>query len=515
MLHNLCILLCVLVATVCTEEIIGEEEHEGNYTCHMKVAGEVVCLVEGAHVTYENKADEVISPSTPAFWMDLAIVFVITLVSGAMSGLTIGLMGMDLTHLEIMSKSGTPEEKGQAARVIPLVRKHHLTLVTLLLVNAAAMETLPIFLERLVPPVLAIIFSVTLILLFGEIIPQSLCARYGLAIGADSAWFVWILIGLSFPISYPISKLLDWLIGEDHQTYFKRAELKELIAMHEQRTVSESNKDIATTEEGLTYDEISIIKGALDMTDKKAGDVLTPLTKCFMLNVNELLNQNTLKIIKEEGHSRVPVYKDSREHIVGMLLVKNLIIINPSENTLVGSIHLQPLPHVPASTPLYNTMSILRAGRSHMALVIDETDCLTPLGVITLENVIEELIQEDIADETDRKRYANMKKKGIEGAVDELGTTSGWKKKEKKGTLWDSDSSSSDDENIDLESELSGEVSSDDLDSHFRKIIEVAQAKRQQRLQQPEIRSSSSSSLRSSLSSAASSTSTRTTDLLS
>lgn len=49
------------------------------------------------------------------------------------------------------------------------------------------------------------------------------------------------------------------------------------------------------------------------MTDKKAKDVLTPLTKCFMLNVNEVLNHATLKLIKEEGHSRVPVYKESRE----------------------------------------------------------------------------------------------------------------------------------------------------------------------------------------------------------
>lgn len=79
------------------------------------------------------------------------------------------------------------------------------------------------------PPVLAIIFSVTLILLFGEIIPQALCARWGLTIGAYSAWAVWLLIGLTFPISWPISKLLDCVIGVDHQTYFKRAELKELV----------------------------------------------------------------------------------------------------------------------------------------------------------------------------------------------------------------------------------------------------------------------------------------------
>jgi CBS domain containing-hemolysin-like protein len=116
-----------------------------------------------------------------------------------------------------------------------------------------------------------------------------------------------------------------------------------------------------------------------------------------------------------------------------------------------------------------------------MALVVDETDCLTPLGVITLENVIEELIQEDIADETDRKRYTNMKKKGIEGAVNDLGTTVGWKKKgknirEKSTRGWETDSSSTnsmDDSRDGLDSDLSSEASSDDLDAHFRHIIEL------------------------------------------
>lgn len=127
-----------------------------------------------------------------------------------------------------------------------------------------------------------------------------------------------------------------------------------------------------------------------------------------------------------------------------------------------------------------------------MALVVDEADCLTPLGVITLENVIEELIQEDIADETDRKRYANMRKKGIEGAVDDLGTTRGSrgeaKGRSKDGRYtrgYDTDSSGEHSE-ADREalegsedSGLSSEASSDDLDMHFRKIIQKQQLQRQ------------------------------------
>jgi metal transporter CNNM len=55
-----------------------------------------------------------------------------------------------------------------------------------------------------------------------RIIPQALCARFGLAIGANLAWVVRGLMMLLFIIAFPISKLLDWILGEDHATYFKR-----------------------------------------------------------------------------------------------------------------------------------------------------------------------------------------------------------------------------------------------------------------------------------------------------
>uniref|UniRef100_A0A2P2LE35 DUF21 domain-containing protein At2g14520-like n=1 Tax=Rhizophora mucronata TaxID=61149 RepID=A0A2P2LE35_RHIMU len=94
------------------------------------------------------------------------------------------------------------------------------------------MEALPIFLDGLVAAWGAILISVTLILLFGEIIPQSVCSRYGLAIGAKVAPFVHLLVWLWFPVAYPISKLLDYLLGPGHVALFRRAELKTLVDLH-------------------------------------------------------------------------------------------------------------------------------------------------------------------------------------------------------------------------------------------------------------------------------------------
>ncbi len=70
----------------------------------------------------------------------------------------------------------------------------------------------------------------------GEIIPQAACKRYGLAIGANSAWFVRILIWTCAIVAYPIAKMLDWILGEQHTALFRRAELKALVDIHKEGT---------------------------------------------------------------------------------------------------------------------------------------------------------------------------------------------------------------------------------------------------------------------------------------
>ena len=85
-----------------------------------------------------------------------------------MSGLTIGLLSLDILSLEVLKKSGKPIERKYASRIITLVKRHHLLLVTLLLANAIAVESMPIFLNKITIEIVAIIVSVTAVLLFGE-----------------------------------------------------------------------------------------------------------------------------------------------------------------------------------------------------------------------------------------------------------------------------------------------------------------------------------------------------------
>lgn len=84
------------------------------------------------------------------------------------------------------------------------------------LVVLIPLQALPIFLDRLANPVAAVIISVTVVLVFGEIIPQAICSRYGLKVGAYSAWFVKLLMIICSPLSWPIGKLLDYVLGPNH-----------------------------------------------------------------------------------------------------------------------------------------------------------------------------------------------------------------------------------------------------------------------------------------------------------
>lgn len=89
-----------------------------------------------------------------------------------MSGLTVGLLGIDELDLELKISSGTPEEKATARKILAVINHHHLLLVTLLLANSIAMEALPLFLDEMFNTEIFLFISVTFVLAFGEVIPK-------------------------------------------------------------------------------------------------------------------------------------------------------------------------------------------------------------------------------------------------------------------------------------------------------------------------------------------------------
>ncbi|KAK0581605.1 hypothetical protein LWI29_015850 [Acer saccharum] len=284
----------------------------------------------------------------------------LVLFAGIMSGLTLGLMSLGLVELEILQRSGSSTEKKQAAAILPVVQKQHQLLVTLLLCNACAMEALPIYLDKIFHPFVAVLLSVTFVLTFGEIIPQAICSRYGLAVGANFVLLVRILMIICYPIAYPIGKLLDAVLG--HQdALFRRAQLKALVSIHSQEAGKGGE---------LTHDETTIISGALDLTEKTAEEAMTPIESTFSLDVNSRLDWEAIGKILARGHSRVPVYSGNPKNIIGLLLVKSLLTVRAETETPVSAVSIRRIPRVPADMPLYDILNEFQKGSSHMAAVV-------------------------------------------------------------------------------------------------------------------------------------------------
>ena len=130
-------------------------------------------------------------------------------------------------------KTGTKRERKTARRVMGVIKHHHWLLVTLLVANAACMEALPIFLDRMMPSYAAIIASVSAVLFFGEIIPQAICTGPNqLPIASFLAPMTKCLMILLGVISYPISLLLDCLLRHRELNRFNNNDLKALIGLH-------------------------------------------------------------------------------------------------------------------------------------------------------------------------------------------------------------------------------------------------------------------------------------------
>lgn len=178
-----------------------------------------------------------VEPGSPAFFGYLAASLALLCTCALMAGLTIGFVSLDAMQLQILRRTGSAKEKRVSKTLEPFIQRHHLVLVTLVIGNAIANEALPVVLEGIVSEYVAVALSVSLVLLFGEILPSAVFSGpRGPSIAAALAPLMWTLIAAFYVIGYPLSRLLDYLIGAESHGFksYRRSELKALLRMHSQ-----------------------------------------------------------------------------------------------------------------------------------------------------------------------------------------------------------------------------------------------------------------------------------------
>ena len=319
--------------------------------------------------------------------MTYIIVILLVLLSGLFSGLTLGLLSLDKNELKrkIAVKN---KDSIKAKKVYGVRKKGNLLLCTLLLGNVAVNSTLAIFLGDIASGFMAGIIATGLIVIFGEIIPQATFSRYALEVGAKTVWLVKIFIFILYPFTFPIAWVLDKTLGEEMPTIYSKRELMKIIEEHED--VKESDVDA---------DEERIVKGALSFSDKTAEQIMTPRTVVYALEEQTVLSDKILKQIQKKGFTRIPIYEKRIDNIIGVLYVKNLIGLE--KNIKVKDIlKNRKLIIIDKNYKLDKLLNKFINVREHIAFVKDEYGGLQ--GVVTLEDVVEEVLKLEIVDETDK-----------------------------------------------------------------------------------------------------------------
>lgn len=192
---------------------------------------------------------------------------------------------------------------------------------------------------------------------------------------------------LMSPVAWPTAKLLDWLLGEDHGTVYKKSGLKTLVTLH---------KSLGEVDERLNQDEVTIISAVLDLKRKAVEAVMTPMEDVFTMSEDAVLDEDTIDQILDAGYSRIPIHQAGNPtNFVGMLLVKILITYDPEDAKRVKDFTLAALPETRPETSCLDIINFFQEGKSHMVLISESPgDDHGALGVVTLEDVIEELIGE-------------------------------------------------------------------------------------------------------------------------
>jgi metal transporter CNNM len=317
--------------------------------------------------------------------LTLLIVLLLIGISGICSGLNVALMSLDLSDLRRKRKLGNNE----ARKVYPLRKNSHLSLSAILITNVAAVSATSLVLESIVFGVIAGMISTLLIVIFGEILPQAFFVRHALRFMARYSKLLKFMIIVTYPIAKPLQILLDRVLSYEPAQLQSRHELGILISEHSVNKQSE-----------LDDDEIEIMQGALSLSEKHVRDIMTKMRNVYWLTPSTMIDAEKIDEIKAKGFSRIPIFDAKLSRCYGVLLMKDLVDIDFDDNPQkVYDLTLYPTEIVGSKTALDTMFRKFIASGTHL-LPIERDDEI--VGVVTIEDLIEEIVGHEIEDETDR-----------------------------------------------------------------------------------------------------------------
>jgi CBS domain containing-hemolysin-like protein len=303
-----------------------------------------------------------------------------------------------ITALRLYKVKQLAEETDRYQSLLYSLEKNHSRVLTTILIaknladvtsatfGADIMARLLFFLPETMAIWVGIFIVTTFILIFGEIIPKLTANVYGERFFESTLGITNVIYYMLYPIVQYCVPLIHRLIGrvfgmtpqESQQEISSEKELRFLI-------------DYITEKGIMEREKTGMLKGIFELSKTSVRDIMVPAANVIALDVNATV-QEALELFNRHQFSRIPVYIDVRENIIGMLHMKDLFFIcSQYQHTTLRDI-MRPVLFVPEGTKVNQLLKEFKLQHMHLALVINEYGMI--IGLVTLEDVLEEIVGE-------------------------------------------------------------------------------------------------------------------------
>jgi len=209
---------------------------------------------------------------------NVGVIAGLTFLSQVFTGLNIGLMSLDTAQLKVLIDVPKKDEAAvraarYARRILPLRQKGNLLLCTILLGNTAVNAVMAVFLGNIAGGLMGWLISTVIIVVMCEIVPQSVCTRHGLFLGALGAPIIVVTMWVFYPFTKPYAIVLDYLFPQ-RENMLDRSQLRALV---EYQKSAQPNM--------LANGQAEMLIGALGFAERPAAEVMVPLEKAFQIKL--------------------------------------------------------------------------------------------------------------------------------------------------------------------------------------------------------------------------------------
>lgn len=323
------------------------------------------------------------------------IIWLVALImlSALFSGSETAIISVSEAKIRSLIKKGV-----KSAKVLEKLKKDpHKLLITILIGNnlvniGASVISTVVFTEFFGSSGLGIATGVMtlFILIFGEITPKSFATKYSVQIALFVCRIIYVLQYVFAPIIWLLNKIVVLLMKtiktDIKENRVSEEEIKAII-------------DISAEEGSILKTEKELIKNVLQFNDIHVEEVMTPRVAMDALPIDSTL-QEAIDFVIKKSHSRIPIYEDTIDNIVGIITIKDVLILSEKYNVnkKLENVDLKKPIVVPVSKKIDTLFKEFQQARTHIAVVIDEYGGTA--GIVTLEDLLEEIVGE-IIDESD------------------------------------------------------------------------------------------------------------------